>query len=207
MSTDNQKTAKHLTITQPGQWVARFVHLIPKGGVVLDLAAGNGRHTKLALDLGHAVLAIDRDIDPLAPLADRDGLEVIQSDLEDGHDPFGPGGCLYQRRFSGIIVSNYLYRPQLPHLVAAVDPGGALIYDTFARGNETFSKPRNPDHLLKSGELLAHVQGKLQVIAYEHGIVRQDACPGVKSRICATNTIGQSTREDGEAEPRALHPE
>jgi hypothetical protein len=69
-----------------------------------------------------------------------------------------------------VIVTNYLYRPLLPALVAALKPGGVLIYETFAQGNEALGKPSNPDFLLHPGELLDAVQGRLTVVAYErHG--------------------------------------
>ena len=84
-------------------------------------------------------------------------------------------------------------------------PGGVLIYETFARGNEAFSRPRNPDHLLRSGELLEVVGGALQVIAYEHGIVEKAAGPGVVQRLCAVNDLGASGRADGEPEPHRLY--
>ncbi len=86
---------------------------------------------------------------------------------------------LCARRFS-----NYLYRPILPDLVAAVAPGGTLIYETFAKGNERFGRPANPDHLLDPGELLAAVRGRLRVVAYEDRVVRRPR-PAAVQRICA----------------------
>ena len=83
-----------------------------------------------------------------------------------------------------MIVTNYLYRPLLPALVAALKPGGVLIYETFAQGNEALGKPSNPDFLLHPGELLDAVQGRLTVVAYEHGTVMQPR-PAVIQRICA----------------------
>jgi hypothetical protein len=47
--------------------------------------------------------------------------------------------------FDGVVVTHYLWRPLLPTLVAAVAPGGVLIYETFAAGNETVGKPSRPD--------------------------------------------------------------
>ncbi len=84
------------------------------------------------------------------------------------------------------MVTNYLYRPLLPALVAAVAPGGVLIYETFAHGNEKFGRPRNPAHLTKPGELLEAVRGHLRVVAYEDMI---DAIPkpAARQRICALN--------------------
>jgi SAM-dependent methyltransferase len=95
------------------------------------------------------------------PPSQRPGIEAIAADLE--HAPWPLAG----RRFAGVIVTNYLWRPILPEIVAAVAEGGALIYETFALGNERFGKPANPDFLLRDGELLEAVRGKLAVVAYE----------------------------------------
>ena len=109
------------------------------------------------------------------------GLEAIEIDLEDG-SPFPLAG----RRFAGVVVTNYLYRPHLPALVAAVATGGVLIYETFARGNERFGRPRNPDHLAEPGELLEAVQGRLRIIAYED-LIDELPKPAARQRICAVN--------------------
>lgn len=162
---------------QPSAWVARFAPRIPPGGTVLDLACGRGRHTRLLLARGHAVVAVDRDVSAVAGL---DGaLEVVEVDLEDG-GPFPLAG----RRFDGVVVTAYLHRPLLPALVAAVAPGGALIYETYARGHERFGRPRNPDFLLRPGELLHAVRGHLRVVAYEDLVVEDG--PAAVQRICAT---------------------
>ncbi len=188
-------------MTEPADWVVRFEPLFPKDGQILDLAAGGGRHTRFLLEIGHRVLALDRTIEPLAPFADDADCELVQADLEDG-TPWPLAG----RRFAGIIVCNYLHRPLLPILIEALEPDGVLLYETFALGNEAFSRPRNPDHLLRSGELLSLVGDRLQVVAYEHGIVQTGECPGVKQRICAVNNSATTSRADGEPEPRPLLP-
>ncbi|MCA3823178.1 MAG: SAM-dependent methyltransferase, partial [Burkholderia sp.] len=72
---------------------------------------------------------------------------------------------------AAVIVTNYLHRPLWPHLLDAVAPGGVLIYETFAQGNETVGKPSNPAFLLAPGELLDAVYGRLRVVAYEDGFV------------------------------------
>lgn len=145
----------------PSPWICRFAALVPRGGAVLDLAAGGGRHTRLFLARGHPVTALDRDVSELRGLA-RPGLEILEADLEDGR-PFPLAG----RRFAAVVVTNYLHRPLLPALVEAVAPHGLLLYETFAQGNEAFGRPRNPDHLLAPGELLEAVRGRLHVLAYE----------------------------------------
>ncbi len=166
-------------------WVLRFASRVPQGGPVLDLACGPGRHVRLFLARGHPVSAVDIDLSGIADLKGRAGLETLAADLEDGR-PFPYAG----RRFAGVVVTNYLYRPLIPALVAAVAPGGVLIYETFARGNERFGRPRNPAHLVKPGELLEAVRGKLRVLAYEDLIV-DDPRPAAIQRICALNEAGE----------------
>jgi SAM-dependent methyltransferase len=191
--------ATHLSITTPSPWVCRFAPLIPRGGEVLDLACGGGRHARYLLGLGHPVTLVDRAIGPVQDLAGDPGAEVIEADLEIGNPLPFPG-----RRFAAIVVVNYLYRSLMPGLIDHLDEGGVLIYETFARGNERFNRPRNPDHLLKSGELLEIVRGRLSVVAYEHGIVDEGVLPGVKQRICAVNAPPAPNRDDGEPDPTRL---
>ncbi|MDJ0946790.1 MAG: class I SAM-dependent methyltransferase [Kiloniellales bacterium] len=170
--------------SRPSAWVERFAPLVPAVGAVLDLACGGGRHSRLFLAAGHPVTAVDIAVSALADLAGKEGLEIVEADLEDG-GPFPLAG----RSFAGVVVTNYLHRPLLPALVDAVAPGGVLIYETFARGNERFGKPRNPDHLLVPGELLAAVQGRLRVLAYEDLVVEEPR-PAAVQRICARNEAG-----------------
>ena len=181
MGNDLAAKTGHLAITDPSPWFLRFAPLIRPGGAVLDVACGGGRHTRNLLGRGHAVTAVDRDTGPIGDLRGRAGLEIVETDLEDGSPwPF-PG-----RTFACVVVVNYLYRPRFGSLLDALAPGGVLIYETFAKGNERYSRPRNPDHLLDEGELLALSEtGGLRVVAYEHGLVDKGNCPGVVERICA----------------------
>jgi SAM-dependent methyltransferase len=157
-------------------WVRRFAPLIRRGGRVLDLAAGSGRHTRLLLESGFAVCAVDRDTSALLPLAGT-GCEVRRIDLETGAPwAFGNG-------YDGIVVTDYLHRPLLPAIAQALAAGGALIYETFARGNERFGRPHNPDFLLHPGELL-DAFGTLTVVAFEQGEVSTPR-PAVIQRIAA----------------------
>jgi hypothetical protein len=113
------------------------------------------------------VVAVDIDVSGLGDLVDDRRIEVVQADLEAERWPFAG------RRFAGVVVANYLWRPLLPHLAAAVADGGAVIYETFAAGNERFGRPANPDHLLRPGELLAAFGDGFTVVAYEYGIVER----------------------------------
>ncbi|MBS28991.1 MAG: SAM-dependent methyltransferase [Alphaproteobacteria bacterium] len=165
---------------EPSPWIRRFSAY--SAGPVLDMACGSGRHTRMFLDLGMPVTAVDRDTSRLADLTDRGTLDIIETDLEAPQDAWRPP----PETFRFVIVANYLWRPLLEPLIAAVAPGGLLLYETFAQGNERFGKPSNPDYLLAPGELLAAVAGKLDVVAYEQGEVATPR-PAVVQRICAVN--------------------
>ena len=170
----------HHEIAAPSAWVIRWSGLVPAGGRVLDIACGNGRHARFFASRGHPVEAVDRDPALLARLAGVPGVSTRCADLEAGPWPY-PGD-----RFAGIVVANYLHRPLFPHLLAALAAGGVLIYETFAAGNERYGRPSNPDYLLKPGELLEIVRGRLTVTAYEELDVSEPR-PAAVQRICATN--------------------
>jgi len=163
---------------QPSAWVERFARMIPVGGTVLDLACGSGRHTRLLLGLGHRVAAVDRDVAAIAALEALSGVEALVADLEQGPWPYGA------RKFAGIVVTNYLHRPLLPLLVEALCDQGVLIYETFARGNERFGRPSNPEFLLEPGELLRLAAGRMRVLAFEDLLVEEPKLAMVQ-RLCA----------------------
>lgn len=172
----------------PSTWVQRWSHLIPAGGSVLDVACGHGRHMRWLASLDHMVTGVDRSPEAVAAVA---GLgEAVLADIENGPWPFVHGE--QPRRFDAVVVTNYLWRPLLPTLLASLAPGGVLVYETFALGNETVGKPSRPDFLLRPGELLALCQG-LRVVAYEAGFLPQP--DRFVQRIVAVN------------EATALHPE
>ncbi len=185
---DAERVSRHLRITEPSPWIRRFFGSVPKDeGPVLDLACGGGRHAGVLVDAGYGVVAVDKDTAAIRErLGDRNGLTFLDIDLEDGPPPFDPPSPLADRKFAGIVVVNYLHRPLFAPLIAALMPGGVLIYETFAKGNEAFGKPRNPDHLLAAGELL-DVCRDLHVVAYECGLDEAAELPGMKQRICAVN--------------------
>lgn len=160
-------------------WVRRFAGLVAAAGPVLDLACGGGRHARLFLERGHPVTALDIDLAGIADLAGRAGFQAIQADLEAGGPWPLPG-----RQFAGLVVTNYLHRPLFPSILDAVAPGGALIYETFARGNERFGRPSNPAFLLRPGELLEAVRGRLEVVAYENLEISEPK-PAMVQRIAA----------------------
>lgn len=161
----------------PSPAIVRWARCVPADGTVLDVAAGAGRHARFFADRGHPVVAVDRDVTALRA-APHPRIDVVMADLEGAPWPF-PG-----RTFAAVVVTNYLWRPLLPILVASVAPGGALLYETFAVGHERFGRPHHPDFLLRPGELLAAVRGQLEVQEYQHGDEGEPPV-AVRQRLCA----------------------
>jgi SAM-dependent methyltransferase len=147
----------------PSPWVRRFICGVTRGGTVLDVACGGGRHLRLALAEGLACVGIDRDLAGVADLRGDPRVRLIEADLEQSA-PLPVAG----ETFDGVVVTNYLWRPLLPAIVAAVGTAGLLVYETFAVGNERLGRPANPDFLLRPGELIEAVRPRLTPLAYEH---------------------------------------
>lgn len=150
----------------PSAWVQRWTHLIPHQATALDLACGAGRHMRWLQAQGLNVTGVDRSPEAIAACA---GLgELICADIENGPWPL-PG-----RQFGAVVVTNYLWRPLLPAVLASLTPGGVLIYETFAQGHETVGRPSRADFLLRPGELL-QAFGALRTVAYEDGYLENPA--------------------------------
>lgn len=164
------------------EWVVKWAGRIVHGGTVLDLACGGGRHSRYLQRLGCSVLAVDKNAEVLQGLEAEPGIETRQLDMEQGEWPLQ--GCL----FDGIVVTNYLHRPLMGHLLASLRPDGVLIYETFAAGNEHFGRPSNPDYLLQPGELISVCYPRLHIVAYENLQVDTPK-PAVIQRICAINKL------------------
>lgn len=163
----------------PSAWVQRWSHLVPQGGTVLDVACGRGRHARWFYERNHPLALVDRAQDAIDFIANQlpaAAFEAVVADIEGGPWPFAG------RQFGAVVVTNYLWRPLLPTLVASLAPGGVLIYETFTQGNETVGKPSRPDFLLRPGELLEVCQG-LRVVAFEEGF--HESPPRFVQRIAA----------------------
>ncbi|WP_169169310.1 bifunctional 2-polyprenyl-6-hydroxyphenol methylase/3-demethylubiquinol 3-O-methyltransferase UbiG [Acidovorax sp. SRB_24] len=165
----------------PSDWVRRWSHLVPPGAPVLDVACGLGRHLRWFALRGHPVTGVDRA--PQAAEAAAAVGEAVCADIENGPWPFAG------RQFGAVVVTNYLWRPLWPTLVASVAPGGVLLCETFASGNETVGRPSRPDFLLQPGELLATCAG-LRVVAYEDGYL--DAPARFVQRIAAVRATSEA---------------
>jgi tellurite methyltransferase len=164
-------------VSGPSSWLLENADLLPAArGRALDVACGRGRHALLLAAAGFEVHAVDREPAALASLetgARRLGLPVTVEtlDLEAGSPALG-------RDFALVAVFHYLHRPLFPALVAALAPGGLLLYETFTADQAALGHPKNPDFLLQHGELRRLV-APLEVVREREGLFEGRHVAGV----------------------------
>ena len=118
---------------------------------VLDLACGEGRHALKAAQWGATVTAVDQDDTKLEigrEAAERLGVTVdFQSvDLAGEWPEFGT--------FDMVLMFNYLDRPRVADVKAAVAPNGVLLMETYLEWQRALGwGPNTDEHLLAPGEL------------------------------------------------------
>ena len=152
---------------EPASIVRELLPLLPRGPA-LDVACGTGRHSLLLGARGQHVTAVDwsgaglevlearargegiaiRRISRAEQIVKRHhgGIDMVQADLERLELP--------ENTFGLILCVQYLQRSLFPQLQSALRAGGVLLFETFTRAQLEFNGgPRNPEYLLKSGEL------------------------------------------------------
>jgi len=191
----NNQTPPTALIAPVSGWIVRWSHLLPPNATVLDVACGAGRHIQWFSDRGHRVTGVDRDLTQAQQNLPR-GATLVFADMEGSPWPLTTDGR--PTLFDAVVVTNYLWRTLMPTVIHSLAPGGVLLYETFAAGNETVGRPARPDFLLQPGELLSYCRD-LHVVAYEHGYLEDP--PRFVQRIAATSMRAMP----GEATAPALH--
>ncbi|SPQ02077.1 SAM-dependent methyltransferase [Candidatus Sulfobium mesophilum] len=172
----------------PDELLTRYSYLFSddlNDSPVLDLACGDGHNGIFLASKGFSVVLADRSEEALsqarlnAPAAGM-SIQFWQVNLEqEGVNP------LEGRIFSAVLVFRYLHRPLIPCISKSLKQGGILIYETFTTEQARFGKPKNPDHLLKAGELLSWFQDWEVIYTYE-GII--GAPPKAIARLVSRKT-------------------
>jgi SAM-dependent methyltransferase len=161
------------------------LELAARLGPILDLACGTGRNglqlieNKLPVifaDISaEALLQVERSLEEEpyrknAPLATLWPVDFEQP----GNSP------LDGRMFGAIVAYHYLYRPLFESIKQAVYPGGMVIYETFTVDQPQYGRPKNPDFLLRRGELHDYFRD-WTILHYFEGVVEKDTGDGSKA--------------------------
>ena len=131
---------------------------------LLDFASGNGRNSIPLSNKNIIVTAIDKDQEKLNKYKNYNNIITIPFDLETDEE-----WPLPKKYYDVIIVINYLYRPKIKKIIDLLKKDGVLFYETFAIGNEKYGSPKNPDFLLKDGELLDFFGNELVPLSFYDG--------------------------------------
>ena len=159
-------------------WVAKLAEPRPAARRALDVAMGRGRHSVVLAAAGLRVFGVDRQLDVVREARVRvraAGYDVASwcADLTTTALPIA--------RFDLVVVTRYLQRDLFPSLVAALAPGGAILYETFTEAQRERGRgPTSPDHLLQAGELPRYFRD-LDVLFYEE-VLEPDAVAHIVAR-------------------------
>ena len=167
----------YLLGTQPSGFLRRNAGLLKRlcpGPRALDIACGEGRNSIFLARQGFHVTAVDISAKGIAKgrkRCEEEGLDVDFRlvDLE-RHS--------FTESYDLIINFNFLLRDLVPQLVAALNPGGVLMFDTILDA-PSLEGTHDKRYLLQPGELRALFQdcaGK--IIHYEE--LPDDASPTAK---------------------------
>ena len=141
---------------------------------VLDLACGSGRNGLYLVNQNIPVVFADIQESALEQIKStlmshsggvKSSASFWQVDFE--QEEFKP---LTGKSFSAIIVFRYLHRALFEQIKQAIIPGGYVVYETFTVDQPQFGRPKNPNFLLKHGEL-AELFSDWQIIHRFEGVI------------------------------------
>lgn len=127
-------------------------HLLPRHGIALDLACGQGGNAVLLAKAGLDVSAWDVSpvvIKQLQGFAEINNLTINAQIRDVVESPPEPNSL------DVLVVSFFLDRSLCKRLLAALRPGGLLFYQTYCQQKVEQQGPSNVDFLLADNELLS----------------------------------------------------
>lgn len=162
----------------PADFLVEHRQLLPPAGRALDVAMGSGRNALYLASLGYEVTGIDVSgvaVERCRAEAGRRGLrvEAVKADLESYQ--------LQRETYDVVIDFYYLQRELAPALVAALRPGGVLVFESFTTEQRRFGwGPQQEEFLLRPGELRSLFAG-LEELVYREGLVESQSGRGTKA--------------------------
>src|SRR5215813_2039375 len=176
MSSDDEKTVWDARYREkPGSWTEpdellinayeQFLSAAPPG-VALDLAGGAGRSTLFLLRRGWRVKLLDISEVGLELALEKAAAEGVSSNLSAELVDLNTAVDLGSKQYDLITVFFFLRRELFPALVAALKPGGLLIYKTYTESRRDFGHGAGDRrYLLEPNELREAFSG-LQILRY-----------------------------------------
>ena len=136
----------------PSAWIVEAVGALPNDQPVADIAGGSGRHAVPVAQGGRRVVLVDFAAAAVArAMARAPSVEGVVADVT--AIPLRPGA------FGVVVVANFLDRTIFADLIALLEPGGHLVYETYTLLHHELVEqglargPQTPEFLLHPGEL------------------------------------------------------
>ena len=175
----NRKFSRERYPLEPSDIVCQFAAVAHRG-VGLDIAAGTGRNASYLAEIGFEVEALDISDVGLNQFAGRHPLiRAACIDLDQYELP--------PNRYNLILNIRYLNRRLIPQIIAALVPGGVLIFETYLKRPEfTPQRPYCSDHLLEVNELLRGCIG-MEIVYYREALTPKGDDPYPLASMVAIN--------------------
>jgi tellurite methyltransferase len=164
-------------LANPPKVLVENLHLLPRSGLALDLACGMGAGALMMAQQGLTVDAWDISsvaIDQLSKTAIEQQLPIKAVTKNVELSPLEPA------HYDVILVSHFLVREMAESLMAALKPGGLLLYQTYTRVAVSKGGPSNPAYRLADNELLT-LFAPLKLRYYREEGVLGDVSQGVRN--------------------------
>ncbi|QBZ83150.1 Ubiquinone biosynthesis O-methyltransferase [Hydrogenovibrio crunogenus] len=119
--------------------------------VAIDIGCGGGRDAVYLSMNGWQVIGIDHKeavIQRAKQLA-----KCHQQQIEWKNCSVNTAGCLPSQSVDLVVVIRYLNRALFDTFKTMLKPEGYVVFQTFVEGVEAFGSPKNPNYILKKGEL------------------------------------------------------
>lgn len=152
----------------------------------LDLAGGAGHHAVWLAQQGWSMTLADWSGPALEIAREKATTNQLTLDMQQGAalDVVSQYAATSQR-FGFVLVSFFLDRAVLPWLPKILVPGGLLLYRTYTEDNERLGNPRgprDPQHLLRSQELLEIYRG-MKILHYNETVAQKGVAELIAQQI------------------------
>ena len=184
----DQRYAADLRLARaPSAWVVEHCLALPADAVVVDVAAGSGRHARALAERGRRVVAVDFVERAVRAACATPGVWGVVADA--ARLPFADGSL------DAILVVNFLDRALIATFARLLRPRGVLVAETYTLEHRALvdagraRAPTNPAYMLEPGELPRLVD-PLAVVASREGVVRDEAGERHVASVVARKTDG-----------------
>ena len=153
---------------QPARVLKNYAHLLPAAGKALEPACGNGANAVYLAQQGLETSAWDISREAIHGLDDRAGQMGLQINTRICDVVSNPPP---ENSFDVIVVTYFLERQLIPHLIRALKPRGLLFYQTFIRERVDNTGPGNEKYCLAANELLQLCRDLHILLYHEEGLL------------------------------------